>query len=76
MKSKLDIFVIEQVRQKRTEKGLSQADLAFELNVSVGFIGKVESSKYNTHYNIRHINELSNILKCSPRDFFPESHLE
>ena len=71
-KSKIDIFVIEQVKIKRLEKNISQAHLAFELGVSVGFIGKVESPKYNSHYNIRHLNELAKILKCSPQEFMPK----
>jgi transcriptional regulator with XRE-family HTH domain len=72
MKSKVDLFVIEKVKERRIEKGLSQADMAYELGVSVGFIGKVESTKYPTHYNIKHLNDLAKILKCSPQDFLPK----
>ena len=54
---------------------MSQADLAFELGMSVGFIGKAESSKYAAHYNIKHLNELARILKCSPQDFMPRRSL-
>ena len=72
MKSKIDLYVIEKVKEKRTGRNLSQADLAFELGMSIGFIGKVESPKYPAHYNIRHLNELAKILKCSPQDFLPK----
>ena len=72
MKSQIDQYVINQVKDKRLERNLSQADLAFELGMSVGFIGKVESSKYASHYNIRHLNDLAKILKCSPQDFLPK----
>jgi transcriptional regulator with XRE-family HTH domain len=72
LKSKIDIFVIDRVKEKRIERNLSQADLAFELGMSVGFIGKVESSKYSSHYNLRHLNDLAVILKCSPQDFLPK----
>ena len=75
MKSKIDQYVIARVKEKRTEKGLSQAYLAYELEMSVGFIGKVESSKYSTHYNLKHLNDLSRILKCSPQDFLPRKPL-
>ncbi|MBN8686106.1 MAG: helix-turn-helix transcriptional regulator [Chitinophagales bacterium] len=71
VKSKIDIYVIDRVKEKRIEKNLSQAALAYELGMSVGFIGKVESSKYSSHYNIKHINDLARILKCSPQDFLP-----
>lgn len=75
MKSKIDSFVINQVKSKRVEKKLSQAALAFELGVSIGFIGKAESSKYPTHYNIKHLNDLAKILHCSPRDFLPQESI-
>ena len=72
MKSKIDQFAIDRVKEKRLEKNLSQANLAYELDMSVGFIGKVESSKYPTHYNLKHLNHLARILKCSPQDFLPK----
>jgi transcriptional regulator with XRE-family HTH domain len=75
MKSKIDQFTINKVREKRIEKNISQADLAFELGISVGFIGKVESSKYPAHYNIKHLNDLARILNCSPQDFLPNKPL-
>jgi len=75
VKSKIDQFVIDQIKEKRLEKNLSQADLANELGISVGFIGKVESSRYPTHYNLRHLNELAKVLKCSPQDFLPKKPL-
>ena len=75
MKSKIDLYVIERVKEKRIEKNLSQADLAYELEMSVGFIGMVESPKYTTHYNLKHLNDLAKILKCSPQDFLPKKPL-
>ncbi|PZP40508.1 MAG: transcriptional regulator [Pseudopedobacter saltans] len=73
MKSKIDKYVIDQVRQRREAKDMSQADLAYELKVSVGFIGKVESHKYTSHYNIKHLNSLAMILDCILQDFLPKS---
>ncbi|MBL7743129.1 MAG: helix-turn-helix transcriptional regulator [Chitinophagaceae bacterium] len=75
MKSKIDSYVIERVKEKRLEKNLSQAEIAYELDLSVGFIGKVESSNYPAHYNLKHLNELAKILKCSPQDFLPKKPL-
>lgn len=74
-KTKIDLYVINQVKAKRIEKALSQAELAFELGVSVGFIGKAESPNYPTHYNVKHLNDLAKILKCSPQDFLPKKPL-
>ena len=75
MKSKIDQYVIDKVKEKRLDRNLSQADLAYELGMSVGFIGKVESIRYSTHYNLNHLNDLSKILKCSPQDFLPKKAL-
>jgi transcriptional regulator with XRE-family HTH domain len=75
VKSKIDLYVINKVRERRTELNVSQADLANELGLSVGFIGKVESSRYPAHYNLKHINQLAAILKCSPQDFIPRKPL-
>lgn len=72
IKSKIDIYVIDRIKEKRLEKNLSQADLAYELGMSVGFIGKVESPKYSAHYNLKHLNDLARILKCSPQEFLPK----
>jgi len=72
VKSKIDQYVISRVKDKRVENNLSQADLAYELGMSVGFIGKVESTKYSSHYNLKHLNDLAKILKCSPQDFLPK----
>lgn len=71
MKSKIDLYVINRVKEERGAKGLSQADLAFELGVSTGFIGQVESKRYAARYNVRHLNELAKILGCSPQEFLP-----
>lgn len=75
LKTKIDLYAIDRVKERRLEQKLSQADLAFELGVSVGFIGKVESPKYPTHYNLNHLNRLAKILKCSPQDFLPKKPL-
>lgn len=75
MKSKIDQYVINKIRDLRIEKNISQADLANELGMSVGFIGKVESSKYPSHYNLKHLNQLARILECSPQDFLPKKAL-
>jgi len=72
LKSKIDQYVIAQVKEKREALGISQKDLAGELELSKGFIGKIENRKYPSHYNIKHLNKLAKILHCSPQDFLPE----
>ena len=74
-KSKIDLFVIEKVKERRLIKGISQASLSFELGVSTGFIGMAESPKYMTRYNVQHLNKLAKILECSPQEFLPKQPL-
>jgi transcriptional regulator with XRE-family HTH domain len=71
MISNVDKYVIQKVREKRLEKGMSQSQLAFELNIATGFIASIESGKYDKKYNVSHLNEIAKILECSPADFLP-----
>lgn len=69
----IEQYVINFVRKKRTKLGLSQSDIAEILNISPGFIGKVESLKYPSKYNLNHIYKLSIYFHCSPQLFLPKS---
>lgn len=60
------------VKEKRIANNLSQAALAYELEMSPGFIGQIESPRYSAKYNVQHLNALARILNCSPKDFLPE----
>jgi transcriptional regulator with XRE-family HTH domain len=73
--SSIEQFVIDISIQKRHDANLTQLDLAEKLNVSPGFVGMVESKKFNTKYNLNHINKLAKIYNCSPKDFFPDRTL-
>lgn len=71
----IEQYVIDVVRQMRTEKKISQKELSYALNLSIGFIGNVESSKFRAKYNLSHINKLAEIFECSPKDFLPPTPL-
>ena len=71
----IENYVINEVRKKRISMGISQKELAYLLEMSVGFIGNIENPKYRAKYNQNHLNELAKILKCSPKDFLPEKAL-
>jgi transcriptional regulator with XRE-family HTH domain len=73
MKSKFELFVIEKVKARRQELNISQKELANLMDLSIGFVGKIESPKYPSSWNLDHINKLAIILKCSPKDFLPDS---
>lgn len=75
LKNKVDWYLISRIKEKRNILGLTQVDLAIHLDVSSGFIGQVESPKFRTKYKTSHLNELAKLLKCSPKDFWPEKPL-
>jgi ribosome-binding protein aMBF1 (putative translation factor) len=71
-KSEFELRVIQIVKEKREKAGLSQADLAYKMEVSLSFIGMVESPKYPHKYNLDHLNALASIFNCSPRELLPD----
>ncbi|HMJ48403.1 MAG TPA: helix-turn-helix transcriptional regulator [Ferruginibacter sp.] len=73
--SAIEQYVIDTVKRKRSEKGISQKELAFLIDKSISFIGDIENPKYRAKYNLNHINELAKIFKCSPKDFLPDQPL-
>ena len=68
----IEQYVIDVVRRKRIEKEISQKELAFMLDLSIGFIGDIESTKSRAKYNLNHIDKLAEIFDCSPREFLPD----
>lgn len=75
LKNKVDWFVINKIKEIRSELGISQVDIAVHLDVSSGFIGQVESPNYRTKYKTAHLNEIAKLFNCSPKDFWPEKPL-
>lgn len=74
-KTNIEQFVVEKVKEFRLRLDISQAELAFRLGVSPGFIGKAESPKNTTKYSLNQLNKLAEIFNCSPKDFLPETNL-
>jgi transcriptional regulator with XRE-family HTH domain len=73
MRSAIDIYVIEKVKEIREAANVSQEELSIRAGFkSNGFVGQVESPNYGKRYNIQHLNKFAEILNCSPRDFLPE----
>jgi transcriptional regulator with XRE-family HTH domain len=75
LKNQIDWFLISKIRDMRLSKNLSQEDIAVHLNLSKGYIGHIESPNFIAKYNTGHLNELAKLLKCSPKDFWPERPL-
>ena len=74
-KTKIELYVVNEVKEKRVEKGMSQAELSYLLEVSTGMVGMAESTKYTTKYSLEQLNRLAQIFKCAPKDFLPDKHL-
>jgi len=75
-KNQLEIYIVEIVKIKRKELKLSQEDIAKELNVSVGYIGQIESNKLKSMYSYNQLNQLAIIFNCSPKDFMPDKAIK
>jgi len=71
MKSAIDLFVINKIKEKRKEFNISQRGIADILNCSAGFVGEVESEKFVTKYSIHQLFLIAKEFECSPADFFP-----
>ena len=75
MKSAIDLYIVQKVKEQRKKRKMSQRYLADCLNVSQSFIRNIENENDDTAYNIDHLNEIAKIFDCSIRDFFPEKYL-
>jgi len=78
MRSPIEQYIIDGVKEIRIAKGKSQADIAYGIGFeSTGYIGEIESSNSENSeaYNIDHLNAIARILNCSPKDFWPEKAL-
>ena len=71
MKSVIDLYVINKIKEKRKELNISQRGIADILNCSAGFIGEVESEKFVTKYSIHQLFLIAKEFECSPAEFFP-----
>ncbi len=71
MKTDIDKFVINRIREMRKEKGFSQRGMTEFLHCSVGFIGQVESPNHETKYSVYQIYQIAKEFECSVADFFP-----
>jgi transcriptional regulator with XRE-family HTH domain len=75
MKSAIELYIVQKVKEQRKKRKMSQRYLADCLNVSQSFIRNIENENDDTAYNIDHLNEIGKIFDCSIRDFFPEKYL-
>ena len=70
MKSKIDLFVITRIKERRMQKNISQRGLAAILDCSPSFIGQVESEKFDVKYSVHQVFLIAQFFECSPAEFF------
>jgi transcriptional regulator with XRE-family HTH domain len=70
--TRLDLYIIEKVKEIREAQGISQADLSVRMGFSEKFVGSIENPTLVEKYNIRHLNLLARALKCTLWDLLPE----
>ena len=68
----LDYSIIgERLKKARTDKGLTQEQLAEEIDVSVAFLSRVERGK--TRLNLNRLNQICGILDITEGDILTGS---
>ena len=72
---KIERYIISKVREIREIKGITQEQLSLSIGKNITFISQIEAPSKKAKYNIVHLNEIAKILKCSPKDFWPEKSL-
>lgn len=75
MLTKIELYIIQQVRELREQRGMTQMELSLRLGKGVGFIGDIEAPSKKAKYNINHLNEIAKVFECSPKDFWPDKSL-
>jgi len=70
--TRLDLYIINRVKELREAKGISQDNLSVLMGFSEKFVGSVENPTLGAKYNIRHLNLLASALECTLWDLLPE----
>ncbi|WP_338376500.1 helix-turn-helix transcriptional regulator [uncultured Flavobacterium sp.] len=73
--TKIEQYIIEEIKTMRKKHGLTQLELSQKLDMSDSFISHVEAPSKRAKYNINHLNMIAQIFDCSPKDFWPEKPL-
>lgn len=71
MKSPIEIFVGQKVKEYREKRNWSLRYLGDCLNVHHSFINRCEAPKEDVAFNLDHINTLARIFECKISDLLP-----
>lgn len=73
IKTPIERYIINAVKEQREKKKYTQEGLSFALNLNHAFVSNRENG--SKIYNANHLNRIAEILKCSPKDFWPDKPL-
>ena len=75
MKSAVELYVINKVKECREAHDMSQRYMSDCLNYTHTFVNQVEDPNNPLAYNLDHLNEIAKLFKCSMKDFMPDRPL-
>ena len=77
MKTTLDKYIPERVKQIREEKGFTREQVDNKLGFAPesNYVSRIER-KNDKSYNLYHLNELAKLFGCDIADFFPRPYQE
>lgn len=73
IKTPIERYIINAVKEQREKKKFTQEGLSFALNLNHAFVSNRENG--SKIYNANHLNSIAKVLKCSPKEFWPDTHL-
>ena len=73
MRTLLDQYIIDRIREKRTAIKMSQEDFSEKMGFkSNSFVAEVESPRSTKKYNPVHLNKAALIFNCTLWEFLPQ----
>ena len=65
--------IVENVKQERIKRGISQLALAQILgHKSPNYVAKIETRKHNVSYNLEHLYKIANEFGIEVKDLIPQ----
>lgn len=76
MKSKIELFVSQKVKEFRTKRNWSYRYLGDCMNLSETFVRRCENPNSDKAFNLDHISKLANVFECKIYDLLPPYPLD
>lgn len=73
MKSKIELYVSQKVKEYRLARGWSHQYLGDIINLSRTFVANRENPNSDDAFNLDHINALAVVFDCKVWDLLPEN---